>query len=188
MKHFAWISWVGLLLVAAGSNSGCTVTTVSSDGGDDGAFGQESSTTGDAAAQPETSTSPESGATTDATGTPDTGVTPDSATPDAGAMADASDGGACPVLQSVTFGSAACDQCLGDHCCSESTTCFTGSENECESAVSCFLDCIVGKPDAGIAPGDSTSCKSSCAGLDAMASAFDAWVSCTANNCASTCQ
>ena len=185
MKHFAWISGLGFLLAAAGASSGCTVsvTSASTDGGDDAAsgFGEESSTAVDAAVAPDSSTSPETGATPEAS--VDTG-----AGPDASDMLDGSDGGACSVLQTVTFGSMACDQCLGDHCCSESTACFTGSENECESAVSCFRDCIAGNADAGVAPGDSTSCESACAGLDAMASAFDAWVTCATNQCASMCQ
>jgi hypothetical protein len=109
-------------------------------------------------------------------------------TPDTGSIADSADGATCSVLQGVTFGSATCDQCLGDHCCNESTACFTGAENDCQGAVSCFLDCLAGNLDAGIAPGTPTTCKSDCSGLDAMVPSFDAWLSCETNNCASACQ
>ena len=186
MKSFAWIGLVGVSLAAASANSGCTVSATSGDGGDDAGFlsEQESSTT------PDTGTTPEAGTSPDANMTPETSAIADAmTTPDSGTTADASEGGTCSALQSVTFGSATCDQCVGDQCCNETTACFTGAENDCASAVSCFLDCLVGNTDAGVPPGTSTSCKSECAGFDAMASTFDAWVTCVSSNCAaSACQ
>jgi hypothetical protein len=180
---YAWISGVALLLAAAGAGSGCTTTVTSGDGGDDSGFGGESSTTPDTGTQSETGMPPDSGTTPDVSATPDTATTPDT-----GATADSSDGGSCAVLKSVTFGSMPCDQCLSDHCCNETTACFTGAENDCADAVSCYLDCLVGKPDAGIDAGDPTSCKAACSGFDAMATMLDAWLTCETNNCASLCQ
>jgi hypothetical protein len=179
MKTFAWISGLGLLLAAAGGNAGCTVSVTSSDGGDDSGlgFGQETSTTPETGTQPETGTSPDSGTTPDASTKPDVGMTPDAAS-----AADSSDAGSCAIFGTYSFGSMACDQCLADHCCNESTACFTGAESDCESKVSCWRDCVVG--DAGT----TTTCKSDCEGPDAMASSFDAWETCYQNNCVASCQ
>lgn len=186
MKSLPWICLVGLPIAAASASVGCTVSTTNNGGSDDAGFlyEPESSTTPETGAAPETGTSSDASANPETSATPDTGVIPDS-----GATTDGGEGGSCAALQSVTFGSATCDQCVGDHCCNETTACFTGAENDCASAVSCFLDCLVGNPDAGIAPGTTTSCQSDCGGPDAMTSTFSAWVACVSNNCAaSACQ
>lgn len=191
MKSLPWISGFALSLAAFAANSACTVTVTNSDGGDDGGsgLGEEASTISETGTQPETGTSPDSGTTPDTSTTPEASTTPETGTTaDTGSTADGGDGGTCSVLQSVSFGSMACDRCLGDNCCNETTACFTGAENDCESEVSCFLDCLAGKPDAGVAPGNPTTCKSDCAGLDAMTTAFDTWLSCQTNNCATACQ
>jgi hypothetical protein len=186
MQRFTWSIGFVVLAAVAATSSACTVTVTSGDGGDlftDDGGGQETSTRIDTGTTADTSPPQDSAATTDTGTTPDTGQLPDTST-----TADGSDGATCPILQQVTFGSAACDACLGSSCCDSTTACFTGAENDCESKVTCFADCLAGNPDAGVAAGDVGSCKMACAGPDAMASPFDAWVTCISNNCATSCQ
>jgi hypothetical protein len=182
MKSLAWIFVVGFSVTAVGASSGCTVSASSGGGDDAGLLDEpESSTSADTGTQPDTSTSPDAGTMPDVSATPDT-----ASTQETGATADGSDAGSCSIV-GTSFGSMACDQCLADRCCNESTACFTGAENDCQNKVLCWRDCVVGNPDAGVPPGTPTSCKSDCEGPDAMASAFDTWVTCYPN-CSSMCQ
>jgi hypothetical protein len=167
-----------LLSVAVGG-SACTVTVTSGDGGnpfDDGG-GQDTATAAD------TATNVDSGTQPDTAAAPDTGSQAET-----GATADGSDGGSCAILRTVSFGSATCDMCIGTSCCDVTTVCFTGAENDCADKASCFGDCLVGNPDAGIAPGDPTTCMMQCAGPDSMVSTFETWVACVSNNCSTPCQ
>jgi hypothetical protein len=114
----------------------------------------------------------------DAAGAPDT-----STTADGGATSYQGGSARCPVFQQFTSGMSACDSCLGDRCCDTSTACFSGAENECASKVACWADCLKGNPDAGIGGGDYSTCEAQCAGVDATASTFGAWVTCVVNSC-----
>jgi hypothetical protein len=185
MKRFTWSIGLAFLGVIATGGSACTVTVTSGDGGnpfDDGG-GQDTATNLDSGTLLDTSTTPDTGTAADSSASPDTGQPPDT-----GTTTDGGEGGTCTILTQVTFGSAACDDCLGKSCCDSTTACFTGAENDCESKVTCFTDCLAGSPDAGIAPGDTATCKTQCAGFDAMASTFDTWVTCVSNYCSTSCQ
>jgi hypothetical protein len=164
MKKFAWSLGFVALGVASAAASGCTVTITSDDGGD--LF--------DSGTGPEFDTS---------TPVADTGPVIDTATP----TVDTGSGPTCAILMTdVSFGTT-CDACIGSNCCNETTACFAGAENPCADLVSCFADCLVGNPDAGIAAGDNASCKSDCEGGSAMP-VFDAWVTCVTTTCVTTCQ
>jgi hypothetical protein len=81
---------------------------------------------------------------------------------------------------SLTTGSPACDQCIGQSCCAQENAC--GASSDCTAFLRCGNDCFA---DAG----DPTSCLNGCAGsFPQGAQMFDALTACMQGSCGNACQ
>ena len=142
-------------IAAASAVPACTVSSSSGDGG--------------TTIEDDTGTGVEDGGTTD-TSTGDTGTC-------VGACGCPAIG---PTAPAISFGTSACDTCMSQNCCAQTTTCFTspdGGTSDCDALHTCIRGCETN--DAG------TDCINTCKDVHSAQSATDqaAFETCYVNSC-----
>lgn len=144
------------VVLGAMVGAACTVTTSSGDDaglfGDSGT-GSDTSTTGDSG----------SGGDTGAGCTARNGVY--------------ADGGADPI----DFGSAACNGCMDQNCCTTVGACFEDPTGQCQE----FEDCLNSTVDAGDDGGFQQTCQEL---YPTAVDPHNAWATCLQTNCNTQCQ